>query len=462
MLILLVLPFALAIEPPIIVNYTNSTSITLVNCIETNESIIYCQQYDTVTNNLLEYNETSLSFNVFDSLLHFGDRDSLTCEYIPSKNDMACFRGQQTSSENLVYDFDTNSIITNKSFGSDGTTSWVDCAITPTTEEIYCLYSDNVLLNGNIDLYKFNYSSDYSSINMIHITPVQQYEVSFGAECSFRNDNELFCVGGRNESSSPYVTNMGWHYNISSNTSEIFNMANAVTSPECFWHEDIMYCVGGDDYNTPQDDINYYIPSNNSNGIFENMIIHEGVTQTDCIYRGNETICFGGWFGTNWDEFGAIYGFSFEPPCTEYWLVQYSDNTSCLINDTWRALKTYTDLNSCGTFDDLPVDNGTHVYGDCDYCTPDWSCHKCSWHNFCLLLYDSNECFFDTGLESDGYTIDDLNDYDSECGYHPQYNSEDLPPMAFDFLGAYTVMIISFMSLIVLIVIHAYFKKQVR
>lgn len=50
--------------------------------------------------------------------------------------------------------------------------------------------------------------------------------------------------------------------------------------------------------------------------------------------------------------------------CTEDWV---ADSISCLINDTY--LKTYTDQNSCGTYIDLPVDNGTYI--SCNYCTED-------------------------------------------------------------------------------------------
>ncbi len=50
--------------------------------------------------------------------------------------------------------------------------------------------------------------------------------------------------------------------------------------------------------------------------------------------------------------------------CVEDWI----DNSgSCLTNDSY--LKEYYDNNSCGTYDDLPMDNGT--YPSCNYCSED-------------------------------------------------------------------------------------------
>ena len=53
--------------------------------------------------------------------------------------------------------------------------------------------------------------------------------------------------------------------------------------------------------------------------------------------------------------------------CPENWVLSYG---SCELGD--KRLKRYTDLNSCGTHNDLPVDNNTYVY-DCDFCTEVWN-----------------------------------------------------------------------------------------
>lgn len=83
--------------------------------------------------------------------------------------------------------------------------------------------------------------------------------------------------------------------------------------------------------------------------------------------------------------------------CIEDWQAQYD---SCTINDT--QFKYYIDINSCGTNNNLPVDNGTYIF--CDYCIPSWleintTCQigdfKTGWFN------DTNSCFFITNLSSD-------------------------------------------------------------
>lgn len=50
--------------------------------------------------------------------------------------------------------------------------------------------------------------------------------------------------------------------------------------------------------------------------------------------------------------------------CTEDWQLSYS-----ICNTSNQKTILYTDLNSCGTFNDLPIDNGT--FESCDYCFPD-------------------------------------------------------------------------------------------
>ncbi|PLW79457.1 hypothetical protein C0585_07445 [Candidatus Woesearchaeota archaeon] len=88
-----------------------------------------------------------------------------------------------------------------------------------------------------------------------------------------------------------------------------------------------------------------------------------------------------------------------DPVCVENWV---KNTNPCLTNNL--RLISYTDINNCGTTDNLPSDAGT--YENCDFCTPnlvytDWS----AWTNVgaCLTndtqkqersrtLYDSNYC----------------------------------------------------------------------
>lgn len=90
--------------------------------------------------------------------------------------------------------------------------------------------------------------------------------------------------------------------------------------------------------------------------------------------------------------------------CYEDWQPQYG---SCLINDS--QLKTYTDANSCGTYGDLPVDNGTYVF--CNYCSADLNqtafsdCYfydvNTTVRNFTWVDLNYGSCCVVTGLATD-------------------------------------------------------------
>ena len=85
--------------------------------------------------------------------------------------------------------------------------------------------------------------------------------------------------------------------------------------------------------------------------------------------------------------------------CVEDWI---ENPYSCLTNDSY--FKTYYDNNSCGTTDNLPVDNGTWQY--CDYCTPIPTNTSCldNTTNYFILEYDYLNCFSLTNLSSDNFT----------------------------------------------------------
>ncbi|MCK4588927.1 MAG: lamin tail domain-containing protein [Nanoarchaeota archaeon] len=133
--------------------------------------------------------------------------------------------------------------------------------------------------------------------------------------------------------------------------------------------------------------------------------------------------------GSNWQEAAIIFGNgdngtpgSLNSPliCVENWVVQAA---SCNTSD--QGIKHYTDLNSCGTIDNLPADNGT--VSTCNYCSfnitnSTWS----SWQNqtSCLvndtylqnrskIEYDANyaACYAVTNLPSDLWNNGTNNSY---------------------------------------------------
>ena len=84
--------------------------------------------------------------------------------------------------------------------------------------------------------------------------------------------------------------------------------------------------------------------------------------------------------------------------CVEDWQINYY---SCLNNDSYFL--TYYDDSSCGTIDDLPVDNRTWKY--CDYCTPNPINTSCVYNGIggVLIQYDYYNCYGLTNLSSDIY-----------------------------------------------------------
>lgn len=85
--------------------------------------------------------------------------------------------------------------------------------------------------------------------------------------------------------------------------------------------------------------------------------------------------------------------------CNEDWV---EDIPICLINDTY--LSTYTDQNACGTYDDLPAQNGT--YQSCNYCLEelDQTLGTCQSNSTQTVDWTDNNyftCCAVTGLVSD-------------------------------------------------------------
>lgn len=127
---------------------------------------------------------------------------------------------------------------------------------------------------------------------------------------------------------------------------------------------------------------NYHI-----NVTLDSNVVYDGILPI-CSNSKPFTISLASYVGlTNYDNVRVWYNAA---NCTENWLAQYS-NLSCNMSDLMPELKTYTDLNTCGTVDDLPVDNGTisNVYA-CDWCVEVWTPH-----------YDYSECF----VNDTNYTI---------------------------------------------------------
>jgi len=104
----------------------------------------------------------------------------------------------------------------------------------------------------------------------------------------------------------------------------------------------------------------------------------------------------------NYSNLNLSFYCNYTLPCSEDWL---QDPVSCLINDSY--LISYTDQNACGTFDNLPGDNGT--YGLCNYCSED------------LEKVYTSECYLNGTVGIINFTWQD-NNYLSCCVITNQYS----------------------------------------
>lgn len=122
-----------------------------------------------------------------------------------------------------------------------------------------------------------------------------------------------------------------------------------------------------------------------------------------------------------------------EEPCVEDW---QQDTIICRVNDTY--IITYTDQNACGTFDDLPLNNGTEDF--CNYCSADLvqvlgECLPSGIQN--VTYYDNNyySCCFVTNQTSDclveTYPYNETTT--QECVYFSDDMGEPDCPSEFDF-----------------------------
>ena len=106
---------------------------------------------------------------------------------------------------------------------------------------------------------------------------------------------------------------------------------------------------------------------------------------------------------------GLAYPFiESEPiPCEENWL---TNNTLC--NGSVYVTQ-YFDNNSCGTFEDLPVDNGTLI--PCSLCTESWIANNsvCNGSVYVIQYFDGNLCgtYYDLPV-SNGSVVDCVSSVD--------------------------------------------------
>jgi hypothetical protein len=147
-----------------------------------------------------------------------------------------------------------------------------------------------------------------------------------------------------------------------------------------------------------------------------NLLTTEQGTWMDLGYSGmagdymNTTQRF--YMGFSDGSFG-YYDDSLTGGCEEDWVAY---NGSCQINDTYQ--KYYLDDNDCGTFDDLPGDNGTEF--SCNYCSEDI---VKSYTSDCQLINGSGTRTYEW-IDNNLYSCCLITSIPSDCGiYFAPYNT---------------------------------------
>lgn len=135
--------------------------------------------------------------------------------------------------------------------------------------------------------------------------------------------------------------------------------------------------------------------------------------------------------------------------CEENWTAYY---TACSIADD--QVLHYTDQNNCGTFEDLPVDDGELV--PCNYCTIATQSHLTSCVNNSRTTYytitNSASCCDLTGINADcNVPANSTSSCVSITGYVPQHTASDIVGVIIDFGVEYGMEIIKYVAIIALI-----------
>jgi hypothetical protein len=121
---------------------------------------------------------------------------------------------------------------------------------------------------------------------------------------------------------------------------------------------------------------------------------------------------------------------------------------------------TYVDANLCGTYGDLPANNGTLV--SCNYCSSDWQYDytACTdWRTVKFPTTDLNQgtCCNVTGLENDCSVP--ANTTQSCAGIH---SSSDVPSVVIDFISEFGIQLIALVGVIALVGIFFWVRGRFK
>jgi len=391
-------------------------------------------QIFAINNGISSYNLTTDTFTQIysDDVLN----SNLIFTYNPNDN-MLYYIGRNNFNERRAFKINLDgsgkiNLTTDYTWlGNPTTNKYV--ALNPTTEKIYLiggglpqyfgLHEYNIITDTWTKLNSFNNSGDYL----------------YSSKCLVReSENNLYCFGGTDDSGD-YYSEIVYKFDIDTNISSTFTLPLGWYDGLLHYYEPYVYIMAGETSRgggLPQNNTMWFNLNTDTSGELINPfgVPYEGY-QTCFQYDDLNSYCLGAYVTDAWAEDLSLNKLTWS--CVEDWSPSYS---ACSISDNQTL--SYTDNNACGTFIDLPLDDGT--VSNCNYCTIDYT----ETVDNCATTYDYNNygaCCGLTGFPDDCTLPNNVTDC---VGVH---STEDIPNVVIDFGVEFGREFIALAGLIVVI-----------
>ena len=263
----------------------------------------------------------------------------------------------------ITYDTLTGSILTSTPFQLSGRGNGA-MGIVGLLDEV--VIYDGVLTSNKVTS---RYNSGAGTENPVGDYPIGYYSIQPKTNFSFTNNLTSF-------TETATKTGSDIRYSVSSDNGINFKYWNGATwvASDGSWTQS----NSASDVNT-----NIRALANSGNFSFKAILTSNDGTYTPYLDNIETQVCIESWSSAQYTACGTI------------------TNASCY--GTWdNKTKYYIDLNSCGTFNNLPSDNGTCVA--CNYCDSSWTAHQtnCTVFDTDTKYYtESSGCCNTTPLPSD-------------------------------------------------------------
>ena len=325
------------------------------------------------------------------------------------------------------------------------TTDFVNNTVTNNSDIEITFNGTTTGTNLTFDCYFYNYTEIMDSMTVADITSPSLFDEDLGGVVD--DDYEFRIECSNNEVSASTGV---YKYNIHV-TSPLIDMDSPANNSVWYKVVNVTVPVAVEFINTHIDYYNLSIRDSSNAVIYENYtnvsteFLTSVLVQTDLLISSLATDDY------HIDaEVGDVVSFvekktsyfSIEA-CPEVWQPYY---TACSVGDNQTLY--YLDANACGTYDDLPVNNGT--LSSCNYCTIQTSVQNTGCVDMLETTYyqidNYGSCCALTGLSADCNVPANTT---SQCvGVH---SASDIPAVVIDTLAEIGIAFLSYVPLIVLI-----------